>query len=151
MKITHEVYRFQIINFTKDSFKVGHSRHRTSPIELTEWREYSGLAQIYSSGKVVVHGFDILKYYSHLSGLGYQLSPITLVSRSASHKLKQKVSYQRLVEEHGCLYEPELFNACSLYVGKAHLLIFHTGSVVITGLHPSEESSVLGFLLELEL
>ena len=107
---------------------------------------------MYKAGAVICHGFNTAGYYSHLLELGYELSPVTLVSKSAVHKLRGKVNYTTLVRELNCIYEPELFHGATRHLDKLHLIIYHTGTVLVTGLRTEEdEDKALDFILQIEL
>jgi TATA-box binding protein (TBP) (component of TFIID and TFIIIB) len=156
MIITHKIHKFLITSmFSLDHFvneDVTAITLKKSPFVLVEWRQFDGVCLVYKSGSVICHGFNVGEYYSHLLKIGYDLSPITLVTQSAYHKLTDKVRYSTLVHELNCIYEPEIFHGATKYIDKLHFIIYHTGTLIITGLRcEADIDKAYDFILQLEL
>jgi len=156
MKISHQLHQFKISSeFSLEQFMkedVTDITFKNSPFVLVEWRQFEGTALVYKSGAVLVHGNNIDKYYTHLLQLSYTLSPVKLITKSGVYKLKGRVNYSTLVYKLNCTYEPGIFHAATKYIDKLHFIIYHTGTVVVTGLTSQQTiDTALGFLLELEL
>lgn len=92
----------------------------------------------------------IRQYVNILSGQDYavRLSDIRVVNMSAAavHKLGGKINLNTIP---GGQYEPEIFNASFLKRQSCTYCIFHTGTVVMTGIRNIDD--VYHVLLELEL
>ena len=74
------------------------------------------------------------------------------MTQSAYHKLTDKVRYSTLVHELNCMYEPEIFHAATKYIDKLHFIIYHTGSLIITGIRSeSDIATSYDIILQLEL
>jgi TATA-box binding protein (TBP) (component of TFIID and TFIIIB) len=156
MKVTHILQKFKITSeFSLDQFMkedVTDITFKKSPFTLVEWRQHRGVALVYKAGAVVCHGFNTEEYYSHLLALGYSLSPVKLITKSAVYKLKGTIKYSTLVRDFNFQYFPDLFHGSTRYLDNLHFIIYHTGTVLVTGLRTEEdEIKALDFLLQIEL
>lgn len=130
-------------------------------ITAVTWRhrKINGTLQLFPNGKLIHTGkpdteearVHIRRFVRILQKQNHpvSLSPIRLVCMSATCKLSGKINLHDVAKYTNATYEPELFNAAILKRGGLSLCVFHTGTVVITGIRRLD--TVYPILLELEL
>ena len=112
---------------------------------------------VFSTGRVScagAGGMDNIRLYANaLRRMGYVLSDVRVLTRSAVHTLSGRLRYKDLVEAMGAMYEPELFHAAMLRRGNVHFIVFATGKVVMTGIKDLKcvDDVVLPTLMEMDI
>jgi len=131
--------------------------YRPQQFSGASWRhrKINGVLVVFRTGKVVHLGkpgdkpprIHIRRFARLLQKQGYDifLSPIICVSKSAVHRLSGCVNLAELPGHFEC----EVINAAIIKRGNVSYSIFHTGTVIITGV--KQLSAVYPVLLELEL
>jgi len=145
----------QVANSTRDV------RYDPTLFSAVIWqhRKIGGNCLVFKNGKVNCSGSKSvqqakkrLRQYARLiQKLGYNvmLGKIDLVTMSAVHQLSSRLNFQKMCEDLGAMYQPEIHNAAMLKLGNLHFMCFHTGKVVITGIKNLDV--IYPILLELEL
>jgi transcription initiation factor TFIID TATA-box-binding protein len=106
-------------------------------------------AQVFSSGKVVCLGTKSLdeldlagrEFARLLALLGYEVkfNSFTIKNMVGSCSAGFRINLGKLVDNHGGIFEPELFPAFQKRVENVTLLIFHSGKIIATGAKTKEE------------
>jgi TATA-box binding protein (TBP) (component of TFIID and TFIIIB) len=122
-------------------------------------RQINGSLVLFPNGKFIHLGrpvgssprIHIRRFARILQKQGYlvHLGPIRLVCMSAVHKLSGKIDLHAIPRYLCGTYESEILNAGILKHGSVTACVFHTGTVVLTGLR--SVNSVYPLILELEL
>ena len=154
-KITNVVVAAQL-NINVDLYdlcsKVG-SVEKSNVMPCLVWRHKNiiGTALLFSSGYISVHGNmnvcnakRAMRQFARLlqrKGYSPKLGVIRVLTISGSCKVTKKhIDLYRLATRLHSLYEPELFPALIYSRNKLKMLVYSSGSVVITGIKNSTMS-----------
>lgn len=150
MYMTNVVYvadlkcQFNLSKLTKQLTDVRYDPKRF-PGLIWQHKRIGGNCLLFSNGKINCNGKStsfnggkrrLRQYARRLQKLGYnvRLTNVKPITASAFHKLSGPLQLNKLAEETGSRYEPEIFPALLLKKDGVTFSCFHTGTVVITGI-----------------
>lgn len=147
-----------VLNLTKIVHENPNVKYQPHKFSAAVWRHQHihGTLMLFSNGKFNYAGKPhdnppetYIRHYVNIlamQGHAVRLSDVRVVNMSAVHKLEGKINVCAIP---GGQYEPEIFNACFMKHHTCTFCIFHTGTVVMTGIQNVDD--VYPVLLELEL
>jgi transcription initiation factor TFIID TATA-box-binding protein len=127
------------------------------------WRHkrINGTLMLFSTGKIVHLGkpddqeprVHIRRYARILQKQNHpiQLSPVRLVCMSTVYRLSGKIDLMAVAQQYNGSYEPEVLNAAILKRRPFAVSVFHTGTLIFTGVTNASLDDAYGLALELEL
>lgn len=150
------------LDLSRLAIENAHITYNPQKFSAASWRhpQIHGTLVIFPNGKLIHLGppniqdpsVYIMMYVDILQKQGYtvHLSPIKRVSMSATHKLSGPIKLSEVALNCPCAtYEPEFINMAIVKRPECTVCVFHTGTLVITGL--KTPSGAYPIALELEL
>lgn len=170
MKITHKIFRTDLkcpLDLRDITNRIGNAIYTVKPFKMVQWRhrKIGGTCLLYHSGKVIYHGDDerrLRKYCRIIQKMGYPIrfKKIHLVTMCGVYDSKKTLDYPSLVRRMKSIYgpggvsfEPELYHAPMVKIGKISFTAYKNGKIIIAGIKSDEQiyDVVLPTLLEMTL
>ncbi len=152
---SHLNARLDLVKIANENFDIVYNPSKFCAASWSH-RKIHGTVQLFPNGKITHLGSPgvrkprvYIRQYARIlqkQGHDVKLSPIRLVCMSAVYKLSGPINLDRVPG--GC-FHPEIINTAVTKRNGNTYCVFHTGTIVITGI--TSRSSVYPFLLELEL
>ena len=156
---SHVNARLDLLQIARENTNIVYNPRRFS---AATWRHKAihGTLLLFPNGKLIHLGApgpdeprsSIRRYARILQNQKHtiRLSPCKLVCMSATHKLSGPIDLHEITQFcPGSSYEPECINAAIIKRPECTVCVFHTGTLVITGL--KDPDAAYPVILELEL